>query len=96
MLAESVQGNDYYSDDYQGYQTVLYWPVIHYPVKDKSETYSMELSSTDVDFNADLVQTVQSLVAEFDLEGRGYHLIVNGGEYQEVGQLHFHLISEAE
>ena len=54
----------------------------------------MELSSNDMDFYADLVQTVQSLAAEFDLEGRGYRLVVNGGEYQEVGQLHFHLISE--
>ena len=45
----------------------------------------MELSSNDMDFYADLVQTVQSLVAEFDLEARGYRLVVNGGEYQEVG-----------
>jgi histidine triad (HIT) family protein len=54
----------------------------------------MELSSNDMDFYADLVQTVQSLVAELDLEACGYRLVVNGGEYQEVGQLHFHLISE--
>ena len=54
----------------------------------------MELSSNDMDFYADLVQTVQSLVAELELEACGYRLVVNGGEYQEVGQLHFHLISE--
>ena len=56
----------------------------------------MELSSNDMDFYADLIQTVQSLVAEFNLEALGYRVVVNGGEYQEVGQLHFHLICEAE
>ena len=42
MLGESVQGHDYYSDDHQGYKTVLYWPAIHYPMPNKSETYSVE------------------------------------------------------
>ena len=45
MLADSVQGHDYYSDDYQGYKTVLYSPAIHYPMKDKSQTYSVEASN---------------------------------------------------
>ena len=48
MLAESIQGHDYYSDDYQGYKTALYWPAIHYPMKDKSETYSDEGSNADL------------------------------------------------
>ena len=48
MLADSVQGHDYYSDDYQGYKTVLYSPAIHYPMKDKSETYSVEGSNADL------------------------------------------------
>lgn len=56
----------------------------------------MDLSSNDMDFYTDLVKTVQSLVSDFDLEARGYRVVVNGGEYQEVGQLHFHLICEAE
>ena len=38
MLAESVQGHDYYSDNYEGYKTVLYWPSIHHPMQDKSQT----------------------------------------------------------
>ncbi len=42
MLAHSVQGHDYYSDDYQSYKTALYSPAIHYPMKDKSENYSVE------------------------------------------------------
>ena len=37
MLANSLQGHAYFSDDYQGYKTVLYSPAIHYPMKDKSE-----------------------------------------------------------
>jgi insertion element IS1 protein InsB len=37
-----VQGNAYFSDLFSGYQTVLYWPAIHHPMPDKSETYSVE------------------------------------------------------
>ena len=48
MLAESVQGHDYYSDDYDGYKTVLYWPSIHHPMKDKSQTYSVEGTNADL------------------------------------------------
>jgi histidine triad (HIT) family protein len=44
-------------------------------------------------FLADLVESVQSLVAEKHLAA--YRLIVNGGEYQEFPHLHFHLISES-
>jgi histidine triad (HIT) family protein len=53
----------------------------------------MQLSAADQDFLADLVATVQSLVREFGLEAAGYRLISNGGPYQDVPQLHFHLIS---
>ena len=52
----------------------------------------LDLSPADADFMADLIQTVQSLVAEFDLECVGFRLIVNGGPYQDVPHLHFHLI----
>lgn len=48
MLAESVQGHDYYSDDYEAYKTVLYWPAIHYPMNDKSQTYSVEGANADL------------------------------------------------
>jgi hypothetical protein len=39
----------------------------------------MDLDTAHVDFLADLVQTVQSLVTEFDLEQAGYRLVTNGG-----------------
>lgn len=52
----------------------------------------MELNPKDSTFLSDLLTTVQSLVAEFQLPA--YRLIVNGGEYQDFPHLHFHLISE--
>ncbi len=50
-----------------------------------------ELDPSDTAFLSDLYSTVQSLVKEFQLPA--YRLIVNGGEYQDFPQLHFHLIS---
>ena len=47
MLANSVPGHDYYSDAFEAYQTVLYWPAIHHAMKDKSQTYSVEGSYAD-------------------------------------------------
>ncbi len=55
-----------------------------------------ELRAGDQDFIADLFPTVQGLVAEFGLETTGYRLVVNGGPYQDIAVLHFHLISGAE
>jgi histidine triad (HIT) family protein len=51
------------------------------------------LDTKDAVFLSDLYSTVQSLVEEFQLSA--YRLIVNGGEYQDFPQLHFHLISDA-
>jgi diadenosine tetraphosphate (Ap4A) HIT family hydrolase len=45
------------------------------------------------EFLPDLFTTVRKLVEELGLEQKGYRLIVNGGEYQEFPQLHFHLVS---
>jgi histidine triad (HIT) family protein len=53
----------------------------------------LAMTPADNDFILDLIPTVQSLVTEFQLEQAGYRLIVNGGHYQDVGQLHFHLVS---
>jgi histidine triad (HIT) family protein len=51
------------------------------------------LNPNDSVFLTDLFSTVQSLVSEFHLSA--YRLIVNGGEYQDFPQLHFHLISDS-
>lgn len=53
----------------------------------------VELDPQDTAFLADLYSAVQRLVKEFDL--KAYRLIVNGGEYQDFPQLHFHLVSDS-
>jgi histidine triad (HIT) family protein len=51
-----------------------------------------EFDSTDTAFLIDLYSTVQNLVNEFELPA--YRLIVNGGEFQDFPQLHFHLVAD--
>src|SRR5262245_35266621 len=60
-------------------------------VPKKSVATLKELDPKDVSFLTELYSTVQSLVEEYHLSA--YRLIVNGGEYQDFPQLHFHLIS---
>ena len=65
----------------------------HVLVLPKKDIHSFaDLEPAD-QFLADLVTTVQSLVAEYHLPA--YRLIVNGGDYQEFPRLHFHLVSES-
>lgn len=40
-------------------------------------------------------QTAQNLVRKFNLDEHGYRLVLNGGKYQDIPQLHFHLISDS-
>lgn len=54
----------------------------------------LDVSPDDADFLHDLFETVQSLVREFSLERGGYRLITNGGAYQDVPHLHFHLVAD--
>lgn len=54
------------------------------------------LQPADDRFLAEVFSTVQKLVAELGLGEAGYRLVVNGGEYQEVPLLHFHLIAGGE
>ena len=61
-------------------------------VPKKSVASLKDLDSNDAVFLVGLYSTVQSLVDEFHLSA--YRLIVNGGEYQDFPQLHFHLISD--
>lgn len=60
-------------------------------VPKKSIPSLREIDAKDSTFLTDLYSTVQSLVDEFDLSA--YRLIVNGGDYQDFPQLHFHLVS---
>ena len=77
----------------------FYHPKPTYPfhvliVPKKAVASLMELDSSDAAFLADLYFTVQHLVNEFKLPA--YRLIVNGGEFQDFPQLHFHLISDSQ
>ena len=60
-------------------------------VKIKSLT---DLNETHRDFMLGLFEVVKELIDRFDLRPVGYRLIANGGKYQDVDYLHFHLISE--
>jgi histidine triad (HIT) family protein len=62
-------------------------------VPKKGITRMTDISAHDGALLADIFQTVASIVHEFALEEQGYRLVTNGGAYQEVQQLHFHLIS---
>lgn len=44
-------------------------------------------------FMQDLLVCTTSLVKDLGLEAAGFRLIVNGGSFQDLPQLHFHLIS---
>lgn len=51
------------------------------------------VSETDVAFMQDLFAVTASLVAELGLGSAGYRLISNGGAFQDVKHLHFHLVA---
>lgn len=44
-------------------------------------------------FLSELITTTQLLIQRFNLGDGGYSLITNGGRYQDVPHLHFHLIA---
>jgi histidine triad (HIT) family protein len=52
-----------------------------------------ELTAEDAPLLAEVFQSAQSLVEELGLERSGYRLIVNGGAYQDLPQLHWHLVA---
>ena len=69
--------------------------AFHVLLVPKKSVYSLkDFDSSDTKFLSDLYSTVQSLIDEFHLAA--YRLIVNGGEYQDFPQLHFHLISDTQ
>ncbi|MEO8355145.1 MAG: HIT domain-containing protein [Chloroflexota bacterium] len=77
----------------------FYHPKPSYPfhvllVPRKAVVSLKEFDSKDTAFLADLYSTVQNLADEFHLSA--YRLIVNGGDYQDFPQLHFHLVSDVE
>jgi histidine triad (HIT) family protein len=69
------------------------YPIHILLVPKKAIASLAELGSDDAEFLTNLFTTIQDLVAELNMEEPGYRLIANGGDYQEVPQLHFHLVS---
>jgi len=68
---------------------------LHILIVPKSKVKTLaDLPSKDHLFELELFSVVNELVKMFNLESKGYRLIVNGGNSQEVDHLHFHLISE--
>ena len=55
----------------------------------------MSLQEAHAPLLAECITAAQILVEKFDLTTCGYRLVLNGGRYQEIPQLHFHLISES-
>jgi len=53
-----------------------------------------DLEPQNIAFLSELIATVQGLVKEFNLPA--YRLVVNGGTYQDLPYLHFHLVSDTE
>ncbi|MBI5957784.1 MAG: HIT domain-containing protein [Chloroflexi bacterium] len=76
----------------------FYHPRPQYPVHilivpKKSIASMVDLTAEDGLLLVEVFQIVSSLVEELGLKEQGYRLITNGGHYQDVQQLHFHLVS---
>jgi histidine triad (HIT) family protein len=69
------------------------YPVHILLVPKKAIGSLVDLNEGDNEFLHDVFRTAKSLVEELEISQTGYRLILNGGEYQEVPQLHFHLVS---
>lgn len=68
---------------------------VHVLIVPKKVVGSMlDLDASDSAFLVEMFATVQALVDELGIRERGYSLVTNGGLYQDVKQLHFHLISD--
>ena len=53
----------------------------------------LALTEADLPVLGEVVKTTQHLARTLALEEKGFRLIVNGGAYQDVRQIHWHLVS---
>jgi histidine triad (HIT) family protein len=77
----------------------FYHPQPSYPVHilivpKRAISDLLAISPADQTFLVDLFSCVRELVLELHLDRQGYRLIANGGNFQDIPQLHFHLICE--
>jgi histidine triad (HIT) family protein len=69
---------------------------VHILIVPKREIESfLSLTEADTPVVNDIIAVAQHLAQELHLAERGFRLLVNGGAYQDIKQLHFHLISDA-
>ncbi|MEN8173720.1 MAG: HIT domain-containing protein [Chloroflexota bacterium] len=68
------------------------YPVHVLLVPKKAIPNLAELDAVDAGLLIEILQTAQNLAHELGLSESGYRLVINGGEYQKVPQMHFHLI----
>ena len=54
----------------------------------------LALTEADMPVVQDVLAATKQLVAQLELEEGGFRLMVNGGAYQDVAQIHWHLIVE--
>ena len=54
----------------------------------------MDIHEEEAIIMKDVIVMAQSIVNEFKLEQSGYRLLTNGGKYQDIPYLHFHLIAD--
>ena len=78
---------------------VFYHPQPSHPthiviVPKRAISSLMELTPKDSNLLSEVIQMAQRLVNKLGLQDEGYRLIVNGGKYQKLAQLHFHLITD--
>ncbi len=67
---------------------------IHYLIVPKRKIKSLEeIKMDDHSILIEVFKTADSLVQQLGLRYKNARLVVNAGEYQEVPQLHFHLIA---
>lgn len=53
----------------------------------------LSISNSDMEYVDEIYKTVKEVVKKLKWEDGGYTLLTNGGNRQEVNQLHFHLWS---
>lgn len=51
-----------------------------------------DLTTQDGELLSKIYQVANQLVSEYNLEGKQYRIVVNGGKAQHVLHLHFHLL----
>lgn len=54
----------------------------------------MDISKEERDILWEITLAAQEIVRHLGLDKKGYRLINNGGTYQDIEMLHFHLISD--